>query len=439
MLQRELAIALRARVTWLVAALGALLVGHGFVLAVDLYTAGSRSVADSVLMAREFDPLAGVVRPTLGGLYLAVSLLAPLVAARPVAVEKERGSLGALVLQVGSPSRVVLAKFLASLAALAPLYAGALAPLIVWRALGGHLALAETLTALTGHALYLVLVAALATAAASWTATVAQASTLAIAVVLASWAIDAAEGFAALAWLGRAADWSVTTHLTPFERGTLALGGVGWFLAGALGLLALALVGARFDMPRGRRAAWALAALAGSACALAGASRVRPAWDLTEARRASLPPAAVRALRALRAPIEVELWLDRDDSRRRQVESDVLAKLRLARPDVALTAPLDDREAPTEGDRDDGYGRLVVRVGGRQTETRSTSRRELITLIFETAGQPLPDWSQPVYPGYPRVVAGGARRGMLAVAYGGVPLALLALGLAVTRPRRRPV
>jgi len=43
MLRRELAIVLRARITWAAAALSALLVGHGFVLAVDLFSAGSRS------------------------------------------------------------------------------------------------------------------------------------------------------------------------------------------------------------------------------------------------------------------------------------------------------------------------------------------------------------------------------------------------------------
>ena len=37
------------------------------------------------------------MRPTLGGLYLALSLLGPLVAARPLAVEKERRTFGALL------------------------------------------------------------------------------------------------------------------------------------------------------------------------------------------------------------------------------------------------------------------------------------------------------------------------------------------------------
>ena len=58
LLRRELTIALRARVTWIVAALAALLTGHGFVLAVDIYVATSRSVAGGALMQREMDPLA---------------------------------------------------------------------------------------------------------------------------------------------------------------------------------------------------------------------------------------------------------------------------------------------------------------------------------------------------------------------------------------------
>src|SRR6266446_101283 len=61
-LRRELGLVLRARVTWLQAALAALLIGHGFVLALDLYSAGSRSAQAGTLMGREFDPLLGIVR-----------------------------------------------------------------------------------------------------------------------------------------------------------------------------------------------------------------------------------------------------------------------------------------------------------------------------------------------------------------------------------------
>jgi ABC-type transport system involved in cytochrome c biogenesis ATPase subunit len=58
----------RSRVTWLVAATSGLLVGHGFVLAVDLYTASSRSALANAPSGVRWILLAGIVRPTLGGL-----------------------------------------------------------------------------------------------------------------------------------------------------------------------------------------------------------------------------------------------------------------------------------------------------------------------------------------------------------------------------------
>src|SRR5687767_12702902 len=99
LIRRELALVFRARATWLVMGASALLVGHGFVLALDLYSASSRSALGHVLMKREMDPLAGIVRPTLGGLHLAIALLLPVIAARGLAIEKERRSYGALCLR----------------------------------------------------------------------------------------------------------------------------------------------------------------------------------------------------------------------------------------------------------------------------------------------------------------------------------------------------
>jgi hypothetical protein len=437
MLRRELAIVLRSRITWLAAALSALLVGHGFILAIDLFTAGSRSALGTGLMAREFDPLLGIVRPTLGGLYLSVSLLAPLVAARAIAVEKERRTLAPLLLQTAAPAKLVFVKAFAALCGAALLFVAPLILLALWILCGGHLAAMETIISLKAHGLYLALVVAVAVAASAWVSTLAQAALLALLVVAASWAIDASEGFAALAWLGRAVDWSVTTHLYPMERGTIAIGAALWFLALIAGALAIAYIGIRFDLPRGRRGVALLSAVAGTLLWGSLAHRARQVVDATELRRASLPPAAGAALRQLPGPIRIEVWLDRDDARRRQLESDTLAKLRIARPDIEVRMPLDDRPAPVEGERLEGYGRIVIEAGAGRRETYSAGRRELTTLIFEAAGQPLPDWSQPEYPGYPLVIEGARRTALLYFAYAGIPLSLLLAGWLVTRSRRR--
>ena len=433
MLARELAIVLRARVTWLQAALSALLVGHGFVLAIDLYSAGSRSALAGRLMSREFDPLLGLVRPTLGGLYLALSLLGPLVAARPLAVEKERRTFGALLLQTGAPLRLAVTKAAAALVGVALQLVAPIVLLGAWWGVGGHLGATETAVALLAYVLYLALITAVSVAATAWTETLAQAATVAVLVIAASWAIDASEGFTALAWLGRALDWSVTTHLGPMERGTLALGACLWMVAMTLGALVLAWLGVRVDLGRPRRLVAAVLVLLATASGAALAHRVRRGFDLTEDGRASLPPAAAQGLRTLPGPVALEVWFDRDDARRQQVESDTLAKLRLARADLEVTTPTDGRPEPDEAVRDEAYGRIVVHVGGATRETHSTSRKEIVTLLFEAAGRPVPDWSQPEYPGYPLVIDGGRRTALVILAYLGIPLALLGVGGCLTR------
>jgi ABC-type transport system involved in multi-copper enzyme maturation permease subunit len=174
------------------------------------------------------DPLAGIVRPTLGGLDLALSLFGPVVAARTLSIEKERHTYGSLCLAVGSSSRVVLQKAVAAGAALSTLLVAPVALFVLFAGLGGHVDAIETGVALGGVVSHLLLVTAIGIAAAAWTRTHAQAVTLGILASVTSWAIDAAEGFAALAWLGGASAWSIEQRLLPFQRGTVALGSLLW-------------------------------------------------------------------------------------------------------------------------------------------------------------------------------------------------------------------
>lgn len=436
-MRRELAVALRAWPTWIAAALAALLVGHGFVLAVDLFSAASRSALAARLSVEAMDPLAGVVRPTLGGLDFALALLGPVVATRVLSAEKERRSFIALCIHSRSLPRVVLAKAAAAACALAP---AVLVPSILfaaWWACGAHVDVPETAVASLATLLHMLFVVAVAIAAAAWTRTGAHATALAVAASLASWALLAADDFAALAWLGGAERWSIDRHLAALERGVLSAGDVAWLLAAAAAALGLAVVGAWTTATRRRRAAVAaaVAIVVAAALVLGAADRWRRAWDWTEARRRSLPPAAVSGLRAIDRPITIVVYLDRDDARRKQLESDVLAKLLLARPDATVRTPLDDARGTLERDAD--YGRVVVDVGGATRETRSTSRREIVRLVFEAAGLPAPDAAAPAYPGWPVVVEGGRRALLVGIAYGVLPGAMLLVGLAATRRRGR--
>ena len=434
-MRRELAVVLRARVTWVVAALSALLVGHGFMLAVDLFSASSRSALATRLQAREMDPLSGIVRPTLGGLDLALVLLGPLVAARSLSIEKERRTYGALCLAEGSSMRVTGLKAAAASVATALLFATPIVLFLAYRLAGGHIDIPETVVAFLGEGLRMLVVVAASIAAAAWTRTLAQAVTAGIAISLTSWAIDAAEGFAALAWLGGASAWSIERRLLLFGRGLVPVGSLFWLLTAAGMGFGLACIGGSFVRDWRSKAIGGVAALSLGALLMMGAGRIRRMYDWTEARRASLPIAVVEGLRMLPGPIALDVYLDRDDSRRRQIESDALQKLVLARPDIAIRMPLDGEERPSEAARNDAYGRIVVRAGEGVRETRSTSRRELVTLVFEAAGRSLPDWTQSTYPGHPAVIEGTPRTCLALLAYPGLPLTMLVIGLQLCKRR----
>jgi hypothetical protein len=437
LLRRELTIVFRSWATWLGLAISALLIGHGFVLALDLFSAASESALRHVIMKREMDPLAGVVRPTLGGLQLATALLLPVLAVRGLALERERRTYGALSLRALGTHRVVTAKLLAALAAAAALL---VTPILLFAAFivaGGHLYGPELFAALSGHGLHALFIVAASIAAAAATRTVAQAISLGVLASLSSWAIEASDGFAALAWLG-SLDWAVVSRrIVPLEQGLLAVGSLTWFGVASVALLAAAFALARIGNASSRYGIAALA-LASALPFLYWSGHVKRAFDCTESERMSLPGNVVQALRADNRAMSVTLWLDREDGRRAQLERDGLAKLLLARPDVHVETPLDALGSSALDARPEDYGRIVIRVGSVQRETRSTSRRELLVLVFEAMGRPFPPWTQPTYAGYPLVARGSARLVLVALAYVLVPSSHFLLGWLLTRPRRRP-
>ena len=139
------------------------------------------------------------------------------------------------------------------------------------------------------------------------------------------------------------------------------------------------------------------------------------------------------------ATLEIAAELDREDSRRRQLESDALAKLRLARPDLRVRLPPDERRTPSAIEASGGYGRLIVHLGERSVETTSTSRRELVTLIFELAGRPAARLdASPNIPATRWSSKATRRTVVLALQLRRRSACFLLIGVALTRPRRHP-
>lgn len=437
MLRRELAVALGSPTAWLAAAVGALIVGHSFVLALDLYAAASRSVVEGALMAREFDPLLGVARPTYGGADFCLTLLGPTVAARVLAIEKERRTLHARLLAVASPLRLLLAKTTAAAVALTLLLVPVLFTMLLWTCSGGQLGAAELVTLLAGGLLHALLLASLATAAAAWTRGAAQATTVALALSLSAWVIDAGSDFAALAWLGPLTQLSWTPRLQPFEQALLLPGSVAWLLCATAGAVAMGYLGLRGDWTVARRGAKATLVAVTTVVGLRASDALPGGWDLSEAQRASFPAPLLAALRGLPGPIELDIYLDRDDSRRPPLERDVLRRLQLSRRDVAIRFPIDEAADPATAVHDADYGKLEIRVAGAPVQTWSTSRKEIVELIFQAAGEKLGAWEYSSYPGYPRVVEGGERRTLALLAYLTLPLGCIAAGLFTLRRSKR--
>jgi hypothetical protein len=68
------------------------LVGYSFFQAVALYGEASAAARDQPVLATSLSPLDGIIVPTFGAFYVAVTLLFPFVAIRALGREKETGA-----------------------------------------------------------------------------------------------------------------------------------------------------------------------------------------------------------------------------------------------------------------------------------------------------------------------------------------------------------
>src|SRR5205085_9196590 len=167
LLAKELWEVLAGRAFWTMLMLMCPLIGYSFFQAVSLYAEASAAALQSPVMASSLSPLDGILIPTLGASYVAITLLFPFVAIRALGLEKESGALRLLVQMPYRSSTLIAAKLAAVLAAGMFSSIPAFSALVIWRLFGGHLSAPETLNLLFGHLLYGLLVGAIALFAAS--------------------------------------------------------------------------------------------------------------------------------------------------------------------------------------------------------------------------------------------------------------------------------
>jgi ABC-2 type transport system permease protein len=398
---RELRALAAGRALWIMALLLCPVVGYGFTEAVGLYAEASRSAEGFPELARGMTPLDGVLVPTLGAFYVAVTLLFPFVAIRTLGADKENGGLKLLLQLPHPPMVLVLAKLTAAMAGWLLALVPALSALAVWAALGGHLYAPETLNLLLGHLLYGLLVAAVGLFAASVADGPATAAIGALAFVLGAWVLDFAAAGQGV-WMRRLADLSPTAALRGFESGLFALPAVLGMLAAPAALIALVVVW----LPPGRQksAKLALSATVLAAAAIVGLASAQARFyaDLSESRRNSFAPGDEAAMRRIAGPLAITVHLSPDDPRLADFERQVLGKLRRLVPRISVTIAETPKGLLTPSG-DDRYGLVLYDYRGRHDESRSTSFREVLPLLFALAGVKPERIEAADFPGYPLV------------------------------------
>ena len=430
LLAKELREITSGRALWTMLLLLCPLVGYSFFQAVSLYGEASTAALQSPVLANSLSPLDGILVPTLGSFYVAVTLLFPFVAIRALGQEKETGALRLLVQLPYRPSTLVSTKLAAVFGAWSLASIPALSALILWRILGGHVSAVETANLLFGHLVYGLLVGALALFSASIADSAPTAAIIALAVTIGSWVLDftVAGNPGPLSWI---AQLSLTQTLRPFEQGLLSGGLVLGAACVIVGLIALTTVWLPPGVPPlvklRRSLPWVLII----ALMLGAAAQVRLTFDVTEDRRSSFPAADQKLLATLRLPLLVTVHLAPEDPRYADLQRNVLAKLERAMPNVSATLA-GRRQGFSGGSSDESYGEVEYVYGNRSDISRSTSPREILPLLYALAGVSLPEPTPgSEYSGYPLVASADAA---LFWFFGGLPLLIVLCWWWIRRP-----
>jgi len=431
LLVKELREILSGRALWTMLLLMCPLIGYSFFQAISLYGEASAAGLQSPVLAASLSPLDGVLVPTLGASYVAVTLLFPFVAIRVLGQEKESGALRLLIQLPYRSSTLIAAKLAAVLAAWVLSSVPAFSALAIWRMLDGHLSAPETLNLLFGHLLYGLLVGAIALFAASVSESAATAAIVTLAFTIGSWVLDfTVVGHPGLLeWIARL---SLTQVLRTFEQGLLSAGLVVGIGTAVCGFAALATVwtppgvGVRSKLFR------SLLCVLAAAIVLGLATQIRFSVDVTEDQRNSFSVADQRALAKLAEPLVVTVHLAPEDPRYADLRRNVLAKLDRAMPNVSVRLA-GGRQTPATNSGDDSYGEVEYAYANRSDISRSTSPREILPLLYGLAGvSPPAPASGGDYPGYPLAANGQV---VLIWFFCGLPLCI---ALAWWRSRRLP-
>ena len=383
---------------------------YSLIQAISLYGEASGPAVVTPQMASGLNPFDGVIVPTYGSIYLALTLLFPFVAIRSLSSDKDSGALTLMLQTPLRPIALLASKVTLLLLALFLAELPGLFALLLWRLFGGHLYAPETLCLLLGHFLYGLLIIAISLFAATISESASTAALLALACTLGSWVLDFAAG--GNSWLTRISGLSLTAALKPFEQGLIAWNVVPGIVVAVISLLALTLIwwhpGRSLSFKLSRSAT---VFVAGIVCFSLSHFLARSV-DLTEDQRHSFPPEVSARLGLIREPLRVTVHLAPEDPRQMDFDRAVLKKLLRVLPRTEIVNQEASQSTLFKTGEDANYGLVVYEIGARRAESRSTSPEEVLPLLFTLAAVDPPASENVMnYPGYPLVVKLGSHWG----------------------------
>jgi ABC-2 type transport system permease protein len=412
-IQFELRSLLASRSVWILSLFTGPLVGYSFIQASSLYSEASKPALATSQLAVGLNPFDGVVIPTYGAIYLALTLLFPFVAIRTISADKNSGALRLLLQTPLRSSTLLSVKAVTTLFAWLLVELAGLLVLLIWWLSGGHIFASETLCLFLGHLLYGVIVTCISFFAAAVAESASTAALLALACTLGSWVLDFAAASES-SWLAKMSWLSLTALLKPFEQGLLIWSVLVGIAIATCALLALTLLWWHPGRPLSIKLRGTCAVLAVCAALFVPVRHLSGSIDLTEDQRHSFPPEVSVALRQIHEPVRITLYLAPEDPRFMDFDHSILAKLRRVLPRTEIVNREASQAALFKTGEDPNYGLIVYEIGTRRAESRSTSPEEVLPLLWNLAAIAPPASDNPVtYPGYPLVLKSSGRAELL--------------------------
>jgi len=386
-----------SKTTLLFVVLVSFIIGYGFFTAVDLYSEQSMAAVHNLLYARGFEPVPGVFGPTYGGLFLLFSLFLPFVIIQLVSLEKEQNTFSILTQLPFSFQDILTAKITASFLFLLFTMILTVPCIILWRIYGGHIPYNELVLLISGYLFYGMFVVSISFFSAFLFDSTATASIFSIFLIISSWVIDFGKNMNISPALSSLSGWTVTRMLKFFENGILSFTAVMYFVVVCSTFFVLAYILLRFDLNGKWKSIFSTVILSLSAMLII--SHIALNVDVTESHRNSFPATISSALK--RVPnLEIDVYMEKGDSRFKDYQRGFLRKLDLVKNDVKVKMMAGDSLKKN-------YGLFVYKVNGKSEKTYSNSEQEIFPIIFGLAGIRVPHGSEKTnFPGYPLVVKG---------------------------------